>query len=37
MAKWEYRRRWYGEDEKTARAMAAELDAGPELGFGGDG
>ena len=37
MAKWEYRKRWYGEDEKTARAMAAELDAGPELGFGGDG
>lgn len=36
MAKWEYRMRWYGEDEKTARAMAAELDTGPELGFGGD-
>lgn len=37
MAKWEYRMRWYGEDKDTAQAMAAELDTGPELGFGGDG
>ena len=28
MAKWEYRVRWYGEDEATAKAMAKELDAG---------
>ena len=36
MTKWEYRMRWYGEDKDTAQAMAAELDSGPELGFGGD-
>lgn len=36
MTKWEYRMRWYGEDKDTAQAMAADLDSGPELGFGGD-
>ena len=25
MGAWEYRRKWYGEDEKTARARAGEL------------
>lgn len=25
MAAWEYRAKWYGEDEKTARARAAEI------------
>ena len=24
---WEYRMRWYGEDEKTARAMVAGANA----------
>ena len=24
MARWEYRHKWYGEDEATARRMAAE-------------
>ena len=28
MAAWEYRVRWYGEDEKTARARAGELGSG---------
>lgn len=28
MAAWEYRMRWYGEDEKTARAHAGELGSG---------
>ena len=27
MAAWEYRAKWYGEDEATARARAAEVDA----------
>lgn len=29
MNAWEYRCRWYGEDERTARARAAEVGAGP--------
>lgn len=35
MAVWEYRKRWYGEDEATAKRMAEELSAGPEISFGG--
>ena len=26
MAAWEYRSKWYSEDEKTAKARARELD-----------
>lgn len=33
MAKWEYRVKWYGEDEQTARAMAEELES-KSLSFG---
>lgn len=35
MAVWEYRKRWYGEDEATAKRMAEELSSGPEISFGG--
>lgn len=30
MTKWEYRMKWYGEDEETARKMAGELDGGTD-------
>lgn len=34
--KWEYRARFFGEDEETARRMAGELDGGRDpFGFGG--
>ena len=29
MLPYEYRMKWYGEDEKTAKAKAAELSAAP--------
>lgn len=39
LAKWEYRMKWRGEDEQTARRRVAELDSAGErvLSFGGDG
>ena len=32
LAPWEYRARWYGEDEATARRLAAEIGAGGTVG-----
>ncbi len=32
LAPWEYRARWYGEDEATARRLAAEIGAGGTAG-----
>ena len=32
MAAWEYRAKWYGEDEATARRLAAEIGAGGSVG-----
>ena len=32
LAPWEYRARWYGEDEATARKLAAEIGAGGTVG-----
>lgn len=32
MAAWEYRAKWYGEDEATARRLAAEIGAGGTVG-----
>ena len=32
LAPWEYRARWYGEDEATARRLAAEIGAGGSVG-----
>jgi len=38
MQKWEYRMKWFGEDEATAKAMAGAQQSDDELmGFGGDG
>lgn len=42
MAVWEYRKKYFGEDEDQAKAMAAELSGGTRtddewMGFGGDG
>ena len=34
MQKWEYRMKWYGEDEKTAKAMVAEQSDNSLMGFG---
>ena len=35
LAPWEYRVRWYGEDEATARRLAAEIGAGSTVGCKG--
>lgn len=38
LQKWEYRVKWFGEDEKTARAMIQQQQDNDSLmGFGGDG
>lgn len=38
MQKWEFRVKWYGEDEATAKAMAAETKTDDEwMGFQGEG
>ena len=37
MLKWEYRMKWYGEDEATAKKMVGENRTDGEwMGFGGD-
>ena len=37
LQKWEYRVKWYGEDEETAKKMAGDNRTDDEwMGFGGD-